>query len=88
MAQNVDIQTAFNIVLGIAGTVLGWLVRGLWALIAELQKENKEITKKISEIEVLVAGDYVKRESFERTIDALFKKLDAVYEIVNKKADR
>lgn len=73
-----ELQTAFNIALGLISGLLGWLLHTLWACITDLQKENKEVVKKISEIEVLVAGDYVKRESFEKTIDALFRKLDEI----------
>lgn len=83
-----DLQTAFNIALSILGTLFGWLLHTLWGSITKLQEENKEIVKKISEIEVLVAGDYVKRESFEKTIDALFKKIDSIYDLMSKKADK
>lgn len=83
-----ELQTAFNIALGLISGLLGWLLHTLWACITDLQKENKEVVKKISEIEVLVAGDYVKRESFEKTIDALFRKLDEIKNEIGKKADR
>jgi hypothetical protein len=83
-----DIQTAFNIALSILGTLFGWLLHTLWGSITKLQEENKDIVKKIGEIEVLVAGDYVKRESFEKTIEALFRKIDGLYDLLSKKADK
>ena len=83
-----DIQTAFNIALSILGTLFGWLLHTLWGSITKLQEENKDIVKKIGEIEDLVAGDYVKRESFEKTIEALFRKIDGLYDLLSKKADK
>ena len=39
-------------------------------------------------MQVLVAGAYVKRDEFEKTMTALFAKLDKILEKVDAKVDR
>ena len=39
-------------------------------------------------MEVLVAGDYLRRDDFVHTIEALFQKLDKIEDKLDKKADK
>lgn len=81
--------------IALIGGLIGIVLRSLWqadkelqASNKELQNEHKEMVKKIAEIEVLVAGDYVKRDYFESKVDALFTKVDSIREILDRKADK
>lgn len=81
-------QTLFNIILGVAGVLGGWWMKVMWESLKDLQKADKELTEKVSSVEVLVAGDYVRRSDFDRTIERLFAKLDHIEMKINEKADR
>ena len=72
---------------GLSG-LLGFLLHAVWQATKDLQKADQELTKRVSEIEVLVAGNYVTRQEFERVADKLFNKLDAIEMELDKKADR
>lgn len=58
--------------------VLGFLLHAVWQAVKDLQRADSELTKRVSEIEVLVAGNYVTRQEFDRVVDKLFAKLDAI----------
>ena len=58
--------------------VLGFLLHAVWQAVKDLQRADAELTKRVGEIEVLVAGNYVTRQEFDRVVDKLFAKLDAI----------
>ena len=68
--------------------VLGFLLHAVWQAVKDLQRADAELTKRVSEIEVLVAGNYVTRQEFDRVVDKLFAKLDAIELKLDKKADK
>lgn len=81
-------QELYNWILtGLSG-VLGFLLHAVWEATKELQRADAELAKRVGEIEVLVAGNYVTRQEFERAIDKLFLKLEAIEMKLDKKADR
>jgi len=57
-------QELFNIVVGVAGALGGWWLKVMWETLKDLQTADKELMDKVSKIEILVAGAYVKREEF------------------------
>lgn len=56
--------------------LMGGVVKAVWDGIKELQRADKELTDKVSSVELLVAGDYAKKDYVENKIDAIFVKLD------------
>ena len=72
---------------GLSG-LLGFLLHAVWQATKDLQRADAELTKRVSEIEVLVAGNYVTRQEFDRVIDKLFAKLEAIEMKIDKKADK
>jgi len=83
-----DYQSAFNITLGLAAFFGGWWMKNIWDSIRELQHRDAELTAKVSGIEVLVAGEYVKREEMDRFGTAIFQKLDRIENKLDNKADK
>lgn len=80
-----------------------WMANGLFAicgvllgiLYANMRKDMEKqddvltiLTDKVQAIEVLVAGDYVRKVDQEKLSEALFKKLDMIYEKLDRKADK
>lgn len=83
-----DAQSFFNIVIGVAGTLGGWWLKVVWDALKDLQEADKALVEKVASIEVLVAGRYTTREEFDRNLNAVFVKLDRIYELLSQKADR
>jgi hypothetical protein len=83
----VDFQTAFNIVLGAFSALVGWLLNTLYQSMRELTQADAALTGKVNQIEVLVAGTYVKRAEFESKVDAMFHKLDSIEEKIDRRLE-
>lgn len=81
-------QEFYDWVLTGFSAVLGFLLHAVWQATKDLQRADQELTKRVSEIEVLVAGNYVTRQEFDRVIDKLFGKLDSIDMKLDKKVDR
>ena len=81
-------QTFFNIAVAVAGSLGGWWLKVLWDAVKDLQSADKELAEKVSSIEILVAGQYVKRDDFDRFANAIFAKLDKIMDKLDTKADK
>lgn len=81
-------QMIFNIAVGIAGALGGWWMKTMWEALKDLQSADRDLANKVASIEVLVAGQYVKRDELDRTMDALFKKLDRIEDKLDSKEDK
>ena len=66
----------------------GWLLKTLWNAVTALQDADKELSDKVANIEVLVAGQYVRRDEFQGAMNRLFEKLDAIEDKIDSKADK
>ena len=66
----------------------GWFLRIMWDTLMNLQAQDRELADKVARIEVLVAGEYVKKEDFDRVIERLFDKLDHIELKIDSKADK
>lgn len=83
-----DYQTLFNIAGGIAGFLGGWWMKVLHDSVRDLQDADKRLADKVSSIEVLVAGNYVKRDDLDKSVDAIFRKLDRIEDKLDGKVDK
>lgn len=81
-------QQMFNVVFAIAGALGGWWMKAMWESVKELQHTDRALTTEVSELKVLVAGQYMKRDEFERTSQAIFTKLDRIEDKLDGKADK
>ncbi len=83
-----DFQFLLNIALSIIGTISGWLFKILWDAIVDLRKADDALIDKVAKIEIMVAGSYVTRDEFQKTVTAMFAKLDRIEDKIGQKADR
>ena len=81
-------QTIFNIVVSLSAFLGGWVLNSLQAALTHLQEADVELAKKIQSIEVLVAGNYVRRDDMERMQVAIFGKLDRIEAKLDGKVDK
>lgn len=81
-------QSALNWVFGVVNIILGAALTMMWDSYKELKKSDKELADKVNNIEVIVVGQYVKREDFEKVADQIFSKLDKIMEKLDRKADK
>lgn len=81
-------QELFNWLLGGFGAVMGFLLNSIWQAVKDLQAADKDLSDKVAAIEVLVAGDYVKKDDFTQMTNALFAKLDRMEDKLDRKVDR
>ena len=83
-----DIQNIFNMVSGALLLLGGWFLRIMWDTLTNLQAQDRKLADKVARIEVLVAGEYVKKEDFDRVIERRFDKLDHIELKIDSKADK
>jgi len=81
-------QVIFDLVLGVLMVIGGWIMRVMWESLKDLRHQDRELADKVAKIEVLVAGEYVKKDEFERMTYRLFEKLDAIEAKLSQKVDR
>ena len=81
-------QSYLNWAFGIINLVLGGLIKAMWDSYKDLKKADLTLADKVNSIEVLVAGQYVKREDFDRVANQIFSKLDKISDKLDRKADR
>ena len=81
-------QSIFDIAISVIGALGGWILKTIWDAIKELQKDDKELSEKLSHVEVLVAGGYVKVDKFDMVVNKIFDKLDKIDSKLDGKADK
>lgn len=80
-----EYQELFNYAVAIINFLIGILVKVLWDSLKTLKEADRVLTSDVAAIQILVAGDYVRREYFEKKVDAIFAKLDKIQEDVANK---
>jgi CHASE3 domain sensor protein len=81
-------QMLINSLIAGAGGLVSFLLKRVYDALQELQRRDDQIANKINQIEVLLAGQYVNRASFDSSMHLIFNKLDSISEKLNNKADR
>jgi hypothetical protein len=81
-------QTVINWILGAFGGLVGFLLKTVWEAVKDLQVADKALAAKVSDIEILVAGAYVRKDEFSSMANALFVKLDKIMDKLDNKVDK
>ena len=81
-------QSLINALIAVVGSGFGWILKVVWDAVKDLQRADDQLIEKVNKIEVLVAGEYVKREDFRADMDRLFDKLDQIDKKLDSKADK
>lgn len=83
-----EMQTLFNIAVGLVGALGGWILNTLWTEIKSMQATDNKLADKVAAIEILVAGQYVKRDDIQVLSSAIFAKLDRIEDKLDGKVDK
>ena len=75
-------------IITFVGGIIGWLLKALWNSVKELQEADEEIIAKVNAIEVLVAGEYVRRDELRHEFNKLFSMLESIDHKLDRKADK
>lgn len=81
-------QTIINILLAACSALLGFFVNAIWQATKDLQRQDLSLAEKVASIEVLVAGEYVRKDELDRKVDAIFAKLDRIEQKLDRKQDK
>ena len=81
-------QQLFNLVFSVAGALGGWWMKAIWEALKDLQKADQKLSGEVSDLKILVAGGYVRTESFDKLSQAIFAKLDRIEDKLDGKADK
>lgn len=83
-----DFQDLYNTAIGLVIALGGWFMRVIWDSLKDLRTQDNALAEKVSRIEVLVAGEYVKKDEFERAVQRLFDKLEHIEMKIDRKVDK
>lgn len=83
-----ETQAIINMAFSIAGALGGFVLKAVWDGLRDLRAADALLTDKVQAIELLVAGQYIKREDFSKTIAVLFEKLDKIDAKLDTKANK
>lgn len=81
-------QALINIVFAALGALGGFVLKAVWDGLRELRDADHSLADKVQKIEVLVAGHYIKKDDFDKTVFALFEKLDRIDAKLDQKANK
>ena len=73
-------QDLYNIVLGVAGALGGFLLYAVWNAVKDLQEDDKKLQQNLSNLKEIVVGDYIKRAEMERVIKDMHLQFDKASE--------
>lgn len=83
-----DWQTAFDVAIALCGFLGGWVLKSLGDSMKSLQSADANLASKVQAIEVLVAGQYVKRDDLEKHMTSIFDYLRRIENKLDGKADK
>jgi hypothetical protein len=81
-------QDSFNLAIGLIAFLGGWILNSVRDSVKNLHASDEHLAAKVQSIEVLVAGQYVKRDDLDKSISAIFLKLDRIEAKLDGKADK
>lgn len=81
-------QQLFNIVFGVAGALGGWWMKAMWESLKDLQAADTKLSQEVGSLHILVAGNYVRTDTYDKSITAMFAKLDRIEDKLDHKMDK
>lgn len=73
---------------GIVLAMIGYFVKLNHDEVKELKAKHTNLSEEVDAINVLVAGNYVKRSEFNEVVLSIDKKLDKIFDKIDSKEDK
>ncbi len=83
-----DQQQLLNVLFAIVGVLGGWWMKAMWEAVKDLERADHVLGNQVADLNVLVAGGYVRTEAFDNMSKAIFAKLDRIEDKLDGKADK
>jgi len=83
-----DMQVLFNILVGLAGFLGGYILFSIKDNLKDLREDDQKLADKLQSIEVLVAGQYVTKDDIQKMGTDIFNVLRRIEEKLDKKVDK
>lgn len=83
-----DMQTAFNVAVGLAGALGGFFLKSIWDAIKDVQTADTAMAADITSLKVLVAGNYVTRNEYRDDMSGIKDALKRIEDKLDSKADK
>jgi hypothetical protein len=74
-------QDLYNIIVGVAGAAIGWLLKVVWDSVRALQNDMKEIERELH-------TEYVSKNDYRQDILEMKDILKQIFEKLDRKADK
>ena len=71
-------QDYFNLLLGLVAFLGGWWMKVIWSAMKKLEDTDLQMMTKFSSIEVIIAGQYAKKEEVEDMFNKINQKLTKI----------
>ena len=81
-------QTLINWLLTGFGALIGMFLKIVWDAVKDLQKADTALATKVSNVQSLILGDYVKRTDWKEDLNGLLDFLRRIEDKLDKKVDK
>lgn len=83
-----DAQSIFNVVIGLASGLGGFILKLIWDAIKDVQKADTAMASDMTSLKVLVAGNYVTRNEYKDDMGSVKAALQRIEDKLDSKADK
>jgi hypothetical protein len=88
MIMELEPRLVMEIAFGLAGAIVGWLVRLCFDRIRALEQSQKDHIAELTELRINIATNYVSKTDFKSMGDAIFSALRRIEDKLDKKVDK
>jgi hypothetical protein len=74
-------QDLYNILVGVCGAAIGWLLKVIWESVRALQTDMKEIERELR-------TKFVSKDDYRSDIQEIKEMVKAIFERLERKADK
>lgn len=74
-------QELYNVVVGVAGAAIGWILKVVWDSVRSLQEDMKEIERELH-------THYVSKDDYRQDILEMKDILKQIFDRLDRKADK
>lgn len=74
-------QDLYNIIVGVSGAAIGWVLKIVWDSVSSIQKDVKTLERELH-------TSYVSKDDYKTDIQDLKEMLKAIFDRLDRKVDK